>query len=170
MLWVYRRGFSKVFDDRAVRGWPDLHGLLRKPVEQHPPMARAPTIESKRELVEGVIEMRHTGNATAQLSRGVIQSDGTRTFTVNISATNALGALPGSPGPIDLRVNFIVAPNGRVGIAPGSVADGYPSIAGYAYQIMNGQLLVETLFEIWEQKIDLLEPPMDARIPSRPPE
>jgi hypothetical protein len=82
-------------------------------------------------LVKG---LGRAGTAFTTLKTNYADDSGS-SFTLGVSALNGLASLPGAPkSPIDAEVNFMVTPDGKVGIGPGSKLDGYPSFGAYAYK------------------------------------
>jgi hypothetical protein len=72
-------------------------------------------------------------------------------------------------GTIAFNVNFSVASSGQVAVDPTtSSTKGYPSIEGFAYKIVQGQLIVEILFTVQEQDPNKLKGQMD--VPLVPPQ
>jgi hypothetical protein len=49
-----------------------------------------------------------------------------------------------------------------VTVDPNSRTKGYPSIEGYSYKIVNGSLVIETLFTVPETDSKALKGPMDV--------
>jgi hypothetical protein len=115
-----------------------------------------------------ILLARGQGTATTTLSNAARQSDGTITFSAQTTALNGLANLPGAPkDTIDYKFNFVVTLAGKVGLAPGGMTDGFPSIGAYAYQA-NGSTV--RLYEHSEHQAADLAFPMEVSIPPVPPQ
>ena len=65
---------------------------------------------------------------------------------------------------VDLSVNR----SGAVKVEPGSVTKAYPSVEGYSYQIVGGDLSITNLFKNPEQTPDKLKGSMDQPLGVKP--
>ncbi|MEK6300492.1 MAG: RHS repeat-associated core domain-containing protein [Acidobacteriota bacterium] len=128
--------------------------------------------------VPGVLSIGRQGTATAPISNEKVAADGTLSFTVTVTAENGFKGVFGAPGEaIDIRINFIVTADGKVGIGPDSIRDGYPSLGVYSYNLESGVVLstgiggvtTTVLAEEPEGRNADLAPPMEVKIPEKKP-
>jgi RHS repeat-associated protein len=128
--------------------------------------------------IPGVLTIGSQGTATAPISNEKVAADGTLSFTVTIKAENGFKGAPGAPGEaIDIQINLVVTPDGKVGIGPDSVRDGYPSLGVYSYNLEPGTVLstgiggitTTVLAEEPEGSAADLAPPMEVKIPEKKP-
>lgn len=89
--------------------------------------------------------------------------DNTHHYSFLVSGRNGLSALNGL-GDIAFMVNVGVDAAGNVLRDPGSVTKGYPSLEGYAYRMVEGELMIEALFTVQEQDPSKLNEPMNVPI------
>ncbi len=108
------------------------------------------------------------GTASTKPIKPTTDQQGTVHFKVSTTATNGLSGLPFAPKEsIDMQVPIAVTQDGRVGIDPGGVRDGYPSIEVYSY---SPDGTVTPVLQINETGNDQdLAPPMEQKIPPVPP-
>lgn len=86
--------------------------------------------------------------------------DGKHTLSVFISGRNGLAAL-NNLGDISVLANMTVDRHGNVSLdSPTSRTKAFPSIEGYAYQMVQGELLIKVLFEVPEEDPSDLNGPM----------
>mgnify|MGYP000105995455 CR=1 FL=1 len=117
--------------------------------------------------VGSIMLARGQGTATTTLSHATRGADGTIGFTMQTTATNGLRDKPGAPkDSIDFKMNILVTPDGRVGLAPGGRTDGYPSIGAYGYTPAGATI---KLYESHERNVEDLAAPMEVTIPAVPP-
>ena len=111
-------------------------------------------------LVEG---LGIQGAASTQTSKPAVDDKGNTHFNVSTSATNGFGAslFPS----IDLSINLVVTPEGKVGIEGGK-RDGYPSLEVYSYDSTGN---VTEILTMRETKDEDLKPPMEQDIEKRKP-
>jgi hypothetical protein len=87
--------------------------------------------------------------------------DNSHHYSFLVSARNGLSAI--NPlGDIGFMVNVGVDAAGNVTRDPGSVTKGYPSIEGYAYKMVEGELVIQVLFSVQEQDPSKLNQPMNV--------
>ncbi len=116
-----------------------------------------------------IFDFKLQGTATTELENGTT-TNGTATFGVNVSATNGLPNLPTAPSEsIDFTLPLVVTPEGGVGTGAGGKRDGYPSLAIYSYQYVDGKLVTNTIYEDREGNLSDLAPPMEKEIPEIKP-
>jgi RHS repeat-associated protein len=95
------------------------------------------------------------------------QEKGVTRYALYITGQNGLSAL-NTFGTIGLNVNLSVSSSGDVEVdQKNSRTKGFPSIEGFAYKMVQGQLIVEILFTVPEQDPSKLKGPMD--VPLAPP-
>ena len=90
-------------------------------------------------------------------------------FSLHFSGRNGLAPVTPWFGAIGFNVNMSVDASGSVSVDPSSTTKGFPSIEGYAYTLVNDQLLVQVLFQIPEQDSSKLKGPMDVQLNQPPP-
>jgi len=84
-----------------------------------------------------------------------------------ITGKNGLSAL-NTLGTIGISVNMSVDSSGKVGFdSKTSTTKGFPSIEGFAYKMLQGELVVQVLFKVEEQDPAKLKGPMN--VPLIPP-
>jgi len=90
--------------------------------------------------------------------------------TPGATGTNAVSATPPAKAVIAGAAVLPLVTNGSGTVLrdPGSVTKGYPS-EGYAYKMVEGQLMIEALFTVPEQDPSKLNGPMNVPIPFWPP-
>jgi hypothetical protein len=71
---------------------------------------------------------------------------------------------------IDTDLKLRITPKGQVGLDPGGKHDGFPSYGAYSYQLIDGKLKVQPIYEFKQTNIEALEPPMDIQVPQKAPE
>lgn len=86
-------------------------------------------------------------------------SDGTR-FSVFLSGRNGFAAI-NRLGAIGVLADFTVDRSGGVTVNSNSRTKGYPSIEGYAYRIVQGELVIQILFKVPEEDPSQLDEQMD---------
>ena len=95
--------------------------------------------------------------------------DDSHHYSFLVSARNGLSAL-NNLGDIGFMVNVGVDAAGNVTRDPGSVTKGYPSIEGYAYKMVEGEVVIQVLFTVQEQDPSNLNGPMNVPLlPFYPP-
>jgi RHS repeat-associated protein len=94
--------------------------------------------------------------------------DGKTNFTMSFAGRNGFGAITPWIGNIGFTVNMSVDSSGKTQVDPAtSTTKGFPSVEGYAYQVVNGELFIHVLFEVREQDPSKLNGPMN--VPLAPP-
>jgi RHS repeat-associated protein len=86
--------------------------------------------------------------------------EGTR-FSIYLSGKNGFAAI-NRLGSIGVLADFTVDRSGGVGVNSNSRTKGYPSIEGYAYRIVQGELVIQVLFKVPEEDPSQLDEPMDT--------
>src|SRR6202035_1486636 len=99
------------------------------------------------------------GSSTASLSSSHT-AVGKTLYSVLITGKNGLSAL-NTYGQIGFRANFSLDASGNAQRLPSSVTKGYPSIEGFAYKIVQGELVVQIIFKVDEQDPSKLNGPMN---------
>jgi RHS repeat-associated protein len=94
-------------------------------------------------------------------------NDGVHHYSFFITGLNGFSAL-NSFGVINILVNMSVDQAGKVSVNSGSSAKGFPSIEGFAYKIIQGELVVQVLFKVQEQDPSKLNGPLN--VPLAPPQ
>jgi len=107
-----------------------------------------------------------TINVSAYSGEG---KDDSHHYSFLVSARNGLSAL-NNLGDIGFMVNVGVDASGKVTLDPDSVTKGYPSIEGYAYKMVEGEVVIQVLFTVQEQDASNLNGPMNVPLlPFYPP-
>jgi RHS repeat-associated protein len=74
------------------------------------------------------------GSSETSVSQPTIDPSGTEHFNISSIGLNGLASLPGAPkDTIKTSLNFLVTPEGKVGMDSGGMRTAYPSIEIYAY-------------------------------------
>jgi RHS repeat-associated protein len=85
---------------------------------------------------------------TMDVSGTSAQSSGGTRFSIYLSGKNGFSFLNSKfLGPIGALADFTVDHSGGVTPSDASVSKGYPSVEGYAYKIVQGQLVIQVLFQ-----------------------
>jgi RHS repeat-associated protein len=98
---------------------------------------------------------------TADLQAASTTTDNGTKFGFFINAKNGLSAV-NTFGSISILAILDVSKSGNITVDPNSRTKGYPSIEGYQYKMVNGQLVIETLFQLPETETKALKGPMDV--------
>jgi RHS repeat-associated protein len=95
--------------------------------------------------------------------------NGMHLYSLTVTGQNGWSAL-NTLGSITFNANFTVAANGNVA-AEASTTKGYPSIEGFAYKFVDGQLVVQLIFSFQEHNPSDLNGPVDQsmNVSSNPP-
>jgi RHS repeat-associated protein len=97
-----------------------------------------------------------------EVQGGVAPTDGGSHYvSLFIKGTNGFEVLA-NLGSINILANLAVSPNGKVTVDPSSRTKGFPSIEGYAYRMIQGELVIQILFKVPEQDPSKLKQPMDV--------
>ena len=109
-------------------------------------------------LVEG---LGLKGTVTLNGSQSV-DKEGNLHLKLQIKGVNAFSGLPGAPkGAIQINLNLVVTPDGKVGIESNSASTNYPSIGVYSYNVgKDGQAAPNVIIELKETTINALTKPL----------
>jgi hypothetical protein len=88
---------------------------------------------------------------------------GKTNFTMSFSGTNGFAKVAPFLGSINFTVNMSVDKAGNVVFdRQHSTTKAYPSVEGYAYKMVQGQLMIQILFRVTEKTPDALNGPQNV--------
>jgi RHS repeat-associated protein len=111
------------------------------------------------------------GKVTADVTSKSVDKEGNFHVSLKITGTNGFSALTGigDSEKIQINVNLVVTPGGKVGIERGSESTNYPSMGFYSYNLgSDGKPMSNVIVELRETKPSALGQPLVA-IPAVPP-
>jgi RHS repeat-associated protein len=109
--------------------------------------------------VGGMLEVNRNGSIQWDAKVTSVDKDGNAHLSVTMTGMNGFSAL-GPPGAIQINVNLVVTPDGKVGIESGG-RTAYPSTGIYAYTMgSDGKPAAVTLGEGKEGSVDALNQPL----------
>ena len=106
------------------------------------------------------------GTASSTISKPAVDKDGNTVFSVALTAANGFSFIPGSPQSIDLNIQLVVTPDGKIGVG-GGTRDGYPSLEVFGYDAKGNGTEILTAKE--GESTKALAPPQEEYIPPRRP-
>lgn len=113
------------------------------------------------------------GQATADVISSSVDKQGNLHLSLKMTGINGYSSVV-DLGTIQINLNLIVTPDGKVGVEKGSESTNYPSIALYSYNTgPDGKPMANAIFEYRETKPTALNQPLveiQAFKPSRCPE
>ncbi|HXO42131.1 MAG TPA: hypothetical protein VN999_11810 [Thermoanaerobaculia bacterium] len=98
-------------------------------------------------------------------SHGRLSSEATTLLHGSARVPEAVAQL----GQINFNVEMSVSSSGAVKVDPSGTTKDYPSIEGYAYRIINGELVIQVLFKVPEQDPSKLKGPMNVPLVDNTP-
>ncbi len=122
--------------------------------------------ESKQPGVSrvGLTEKLSIGlRGTMDVTGGSAQSSKGTRFSLYLSGKNGFAAI-NTLGAIGVLANFNVDRSGGVTAGDASASKGYPSVEGYAYKIVQGELVIQVLFQQREKTSDELNGLIDDQL------
>lgn len=121
-------------------------------------------------LIPGIpIPVGLKGTSTTEVTNAVSESDDTTRFRLSVSAVNGWTGYGGPAGDIAFDVNFVVTPEGSVGVEEGSASRTFPSFAIYSYTMdENGNVTTQEIITTDEQNSSDLTKPK-KRLPTVAP-
>jgi len=111
------------------------------------------------------------GAVTMDVGPRTTDKEGNLHFAVQITGTNGFSAATGigDSNKIQINLNLIVTPNGKVGIEKGSESTNYPSIGIYSYNLgPDGKPMANVITEYRETKPSALGQPLVEVFPVAP--
>jgi hypothetical protein len=103
------------------------------------------------------------------LGSAVPGGDGKTHYSMSFSGKTGLSGIAPWLGTIGFNVSFSVDQSGKTRMEPGeSQTKAFPSIEGYAYTMVQGELVINVLFNTSERDPDDLNGPQN--VPLAPPQ